>query len=64
MEQKEKYHGLLRKNLEQGKTRENRKGTICCLLNERMELTTTDLFALSDDTANKAAVKLHYAGPW
>ena len=43
MEQTDKYHELLRKILAQGKTQENRKGTIRYLLNERLELTPGDL---------------------
>ena len=46
MEQTDKYHGLLRKILAQGKTQENRKGTIRYLLNERLELTPGDLLGI------------------
>ena len=43
MGQTDKYHALLRKILAQGRTQENRKGTIRYLLNERLELTPADL---------------------
>ena len=46
MEQTDKYHGLLHKILAQGKTQENRKGTIRYLLNERLELTPGDLLGI------------------
>ena len=46
MEQTDKYHELLRKILAQGKTQENRKGTIRYLLNERLELTPGDLLGI------------------
>ena len=46
MEQTDKYHALLRKILAQGRTQENRKGTIRYLLNERLELTPGDLLGI------------------
>lgn len=38
-----KYHELLGRILSEGKVQENKKGRICCLLNERLLLTPGDL---------------------
>lgn len=38
-----KYHELLGRILSEGKMQENKKGRICCLLNENLVLTPGDL---------------------
>lgn len=38
-----KYYQILGKILEHGKTQANKKGNICCLLNEQLSLTPADL---------------------